>query len=77
MLHAAQLLPQIQNITLGRAKVSESNNRKIIALPIKDSASTVTDKEILMDSIHSLLNVITEIGIQNISICKSDIDYIP
>ena len=62
----------LRNHTLGRAKIIEQAKRRIIALTIKERSNQTTDVEIFRETLHSLLDVVTELEIEQISICKGD-----
>ncbi|KYN09554.1 hypothetical protein ALC57_18342 [Trachymyrmex cornetzi] len=71
----AKLLPVISNAILGRARVLPyKNNKQLIALVIKNNTKEILDKEILDESIHSLLDVVKELSLESLSICNSEID---
>lgn len=77
LLTEAGKLPPIENATLGRARVIPlPNNRFIIALIVKDRISALTEKEIIRETTYSLLDVITELGISNISISQGPVDHV-
>ena len=66
----------LRNNTLGRAKVINQPKRRIIALTIKERFNQTTDVKIFKETLHSLLDVVTELGIEIISICKvAEIDW--
>ncbi|GAB1865913.1 Gypsy retrotransposon integrase-like protein 1 [Camponotus japonicus] len=70
-------LPLIRNATLGRARVDRNGSRHIVSLIIKERASEVTEKEIIKEALHSLLDVIIELDLPSISIAKSNVDNVP
>lgn len=61
-----------RNHTLGRAKIIKQGKRRVIALTIKEKSNQTTDVEILKESLHSLLDVVNELQIDAISMCKSN-----
>jgi len=69
-------LPLIRDATLGRARVDRNGSRHIISLIIKERASEVTEKEIIKEALHSLLDVIIELDLPSISIAKSNVDNV-
>jgi len=77
MLADTKSLPLIKNATLGRARVDRNGSRRIISLIIKDRVSGITEKEIVKETMHSLLDVVTELGLQSISIARSNVDNVP
>lgn len=76
ILHETRSLPMIRDAALARAKVNRDGNRRIISLVIKERTSEITEKEILRESLRSLLDVITELELPSISVAKGDIDRV-
>lgn len=76
-LAEAGLLPTFRNIPLGRARVKPEGNRQTITLAVKDRVSAVIEKEIIKETIRSLLDVITEFGLQSTSLVRSACDNVP
>lgn len=67
-------MPPIQDTMLARAKVLPyRDHKKIIALPVKEHASEVIEREIIQEAMYSLLDVIRELDIKSFSICKGDV----
>lgn len=68
-------LPEFRNAMLARAKPSPCKNGKyIISLVIKDRISSVTEKELIRESLLSLRDVIEEIGLGGFSVCQENVD---
>ena len=63
----------LRNHTLGRAKLFKQNKRNIIILTIKEKTGQGTDMQIFKEALHSLLDVVQELGLEVISICKSNV----
>jgi len=61
------------NNTLGRAKILIINKRKIIALTIKERNGQTTDENIFKECLRSLVDVITELQLRNISMCNGNV----
>ncbi|XP_025267772.1 uncharacterized protein LOC112639094 [Camponotus floridanus] len=76
MLAETNSLPLIRDATLGRARVDRNGSRRIISLIVKDRVSGITEKEIIKETIHSLLDVVTELDLQSISIARGNIDNV-
>lgn len=67
-------MPPVQDTMLGRAKVLPyRDNKKIIALVVKEHASEIIEREILQETLYSLLDVVKELDIKSFSICKGDV----
>jgi len=60
----------MEDAIAGRAKVTKSSNRYLIALTINDNVSILSQVNILRDTLHSVLDVTMELGLKNISISK-------
>lgn len=73
-LKEANLLPPIRNAALARARVTAYRKKHLIALVIKEKISALTEREIIEESVHSLADVIKELGIETFSICNGNID---
>lgn len=72
------LLKQNENLnlsggTLGRAKIHTQGNCRVIALTVKEKEGYSTELKIVKEALHSLLDVITELQLKIISICRSNI----
>jgi len=76
-LAEAGLLPQIRDTTLGRARPTPYKGKNIITLTVKDRVSNLIEREILNESIHSLLDVVKELDLQTLSICDGDVGTVP
>jgi hypothetical protein len=63
----------VANDTLGRARVVTQSQRRVIILTVKEKLTQTTDPKILKESIHSLLDVINELDLKMVSICKGNI----
>ncbi|KAG5327755.1 POL5 protein, partial [Pseudoatta argentina] len=77
MLANQERLPQIENATLGRAKLISDQNRYIIALVVKERISEIINNQIMVEVISSLLDVVNELALTSISICQGDVDRMP
>jgi len=73
MLADVGKLPPISESALARARVINHENKNIIALVIKERVSSLTEIEFIEESLHSLLDVVTELDLKTISICKGDV----
>jgi len=62
---------------VGRAKVTKSANRYLIALTIDANISIINQVNTLRDTLHSLLDVTIELELKNISISKDNVNSIP
>jgi len=60
----------------GRAKVTKSSNKYLIALTIDDNVSVLNQINTLRNTLHSLLDVTMELGLKNISISKDNVNSI-
>lgn len=70
-------LPEFEDLALGRAKVLQVGTKRYIALPIKESKNTRLDKEILINALKSLLDVVNTMRLDSIALSKtSEIDDI-
>ncbi|XP_018311854.1 uncharacterized protein [Mycetomoellerius zeteki] len=76
-LNQAKMLPTTENVTIARARPILYKQKHIITLAIKDKVSEITEKEILEETIYSLLDVIKELGLQSFSICKGNVGSVP
>lgn len=72
VLSQSEMLPELKDFTLGRAKITECGNKFLVALPIKESLHVRVDKEIFVDAIDSLLDVCTELSLNTVRISKTD-----
>ncbi|XP_039308185.1 uncharacterized protein LOC120358336 [Solenopsis invicta] len=75
-LHDAEKLPILDNLMLGRARVyllSHCNDKHVIILAVKERKTIQMDIEILKECFASLLDVITELNLQSISVRKTEI----
>ncbi|KAL6419715.1 hypothetical protein ACFW04_013679 [Cataglyphis niger] len=70
-------LPLIRDAALARAKVNKSGSKYIISLVIKERLSEITERIIVKEALRSLLDVVTELGLQSISIAKGNVDNVP
>ena len=77
MLQENKSLPLIRGAALARAKISRDGKRQIISLVVKERESGVTEREILKDSLRSLLDVVRELELSSISITKGYVDNVP
>ncbi|KAL6416569.1 hypothetical protein ACFW04_011464 [Cataglyphis niger] len=77
MLQETQSLPLIRDAALARAKVNKSGSKYIISLVIKERLSEITERIIVKEALRSLLDVVTELGLQSISIAKGNVDNVP
>lgn len=78
ILNEANKLPEIKDVSLGRARaLLEKNKYYLIALAIKDRVSAIIEKELIREAIGSLMDVTSELGLTNIAISQSDIGSIP
>jgi len=77
MLAEEERLPKIKDAVLGRAKLISDKNRYIIALIIEQRTSEQTSKQVIIEALSSLLNVVTELNLTSVSICKGNIEPIP
>jgi len=66
-----------EDTTFGRAKLISDRNRYIIVLIIEKPMSETMSRQIITETLLSLLNVITEFNLMSVSICKSDIELTP
>lgn len=73
MLAEINKLPPITESALARARVINHANKNLIALVIKERISSLTEIEIIEESLHSLLDVTTELDLKTISICKGEV----
>jgi len=62
--------PTVEDAIVGRAKVTKSSNRNLIALTIDDKVSILSQVNTLRDILHSLLDVTMELELKNIYIKK-------
>lgn len=76
MLQDAGLLPQVKDAALGRAQVTKNNNRNIISLVVKERQTDFIEPEVFNEAINSLLDVIRELGLDTISVCRTSIGRI-
>lgn len=67
-------LPEVAEPMLGRARVfpSENTDKNLIILVVKERRSTILDFDILVEALHSLLDVILELNLKSFSIAKTD-----
>ncbi|KMQ88537.1 enzymatic polyprotein endonuclease reverse [Lasius niger] len=73
-------LPPLDSLMLGRARVYPSTHpeRHLIVLPAKEHKNTPLDENIFNECIASLRDVITELNLRTISLCKIEsMDTIP
>lgn len=73
MIFDAEKPFRVIDCVTGRAKVLEYKKRHIIALPIKESEGCSTQVNDLKQSFRSLKDVIRELGLSSISICKGNV----
>lgn len=71
-LQSMSKLHHYKDLTLGRAKVTKFGTKSLISLVVKENLNIVLDEEILNDALESLLSVARELGLQTISISKSN-----
>jgi len=67
----------VEDAIAGRAKVTKSSNRYLNALTIDDNVSILSQVNTIRDTLHSLLDVTMKLGLQNISISKGIVNFIP
>jgi len=60
MLVKEGLLPRIEDTTLGRVKLISDKNRYIIILIIEKRMSETMSRQIIIEALSSLLNVVTD-----------------
>jgi hypothetical protein len=58
------------NGILGRAKIVMQNKKRIIALTVKEQYEQTTDADIFKQCFHSLVDAVTELQLNRISICN-------
>ena len=63
----------LRDNTLGRAKIVNLTSRRIIALTIKEKTNQTTDVKIFKEALHSLLDVVTELQLETVSMCKGNV----
>lgn len=73
MLFEAEKPFRILDCVIGRAKVIEYKNKYLIALPIKENEACTVRKDDFNQSLRSLKDVIRELELHSISLCKSNI----
>lgn len=67
------IVPPLTDLTLGRGRVlTLPNGILLVALIVKERLSTRTDQQILTETLHSLLDIVTELNLNTLSISKSD-----
>ncbi|KYN08238.1 hypothetical protein ALC62_00779 [Cyphomyrmex costatus] len=78
ILNRNNLLPNDKDTTLARARpYPYKKKHRIITLTIKNRVSELTEREIIEEAIHSLLDVINELGLPSLSVSKGAIDDVP
>jgi len=71
-------MPPIRNAALARARLTpRRKGKQLITLVIKNKVSEITQKDIIEESIYSLLDVVKELGLQSFLICKGDVGEVP
>ena len=71
-LALADRLPNLRNLNLARASVRVEKAKHLIALPIKADLRAIAHIDDIIESIQSLRNVITELGLASISIARTN-----
>ncbi|KYN00579.1 hypothetical protein ALC62_08648 [Cyphomyrmex costatus] len=71
------LLQDVRDTMVGRARPHPYKKKKIITLTIKNKVSELIQRETIEESIHSLLDVVTELDLESFTISKCDIDNVP
>ena len=64
---------KFEDVILSRAKITIHSGRRIIALPIKDNEQCTISLHNYQEAIRSLLDVIRELQLRQIILCKSNI----
>ena len=67
---------KFDDVTLNRAKVINHADSRIIALPVKDDEHSTVSILNYQETLRSLLDVITELQLKQITLCKSDVGEI-
>lgn len=70
-LKANNSLPKLDDLTFERGKVTQLGTKYLISIPIKFRDTEHLEEQTLRNSIHSLLDVITELQLTTLSIAKS------
>lgn len=77
-LQEAGLLPRMGNLTRGRARPTpRGRSHYIIALVTETRVSAVTQREIIKETMSSLFDAITELGLDSFSVCKGNTGGVP
>lgn len=76
-LYRQRKLPEYDDLILHKAKVSTMGSRKLILLPIKQSALHEVTEDDINECLRALYDVVTELQLTSVSISKSSLDGIP
>ena len=76
-LQKVNLLPKYSELLMHRARVHTESGHHTIALPIKESRSHAVKQEDIMESLRSLLDVVTELRLTSFATAKTNIEDIP
>ncbi|KAL6255636.1 hypothetical protein P5V15_012884 [Pogonomyrmex californicus] len=62
---------------VGRGKIKRVGNKHVIALPIERNVFALTILESIREAAGSLTDIIHELGLRTISICKGSVNGVP
>lgn len=73
LLKDANTMPDVNDSMIGRAKVTKSGKRYVIALIVEDRVSETSQLENLKENVASLLDVTTELQLKTLAISKGSV----
>ncbi|KAL6268260.1 hypothetical protein P5V15_001375 [Pogonomyrmex californicus] len=76
ILSKQNLLPEACDV-MGRGKIRRVGNKLVIALPVERNVSSLTVLDSIKEALKSLVDIIRELELQTISVCKSDVNGVP